>query len=108
MYISHLRPVRLEKSGNNERLHKMEITPEHRREIEKIAGEIDCPFDLECYKSEFEQLCEVKFLTGTSIVWCVSCLSEESKQFCKLRLPFGSGHLCRCPLRYYIAKNFDR
>ncbi len=86
----------------------MEIASEDRREIEEIAGKIDCPFDFECYKSELEQLCEVNLQQGTRIMWCIGCLSEESKQFCKFRLSFGSGHLCRCPLRYHIAEKFDR
>jgi hypothetical protein len=37
----------------------------------------------------------------------IECLDENAKQ-CERSLPFGSGHLCTCPLRRYIAKHFGK
>lgn len=87
----------------------MEITKQQRHQIEQIADSIQCPYDLECYKSQFEQLSEVEVWGGSEyILWCKDCMEKENRKSCKFRLPYADGHLCRCPLRCYVAKNFHK
>ena len=82
----------------------MEITQEHRTQIEKIISGMDCSKDFKCYKSSFEDLCKVQIFTDGELVECL----EEISQSCKFSFNFGLGHFCKCSLRRYIAQNFNR
>ncbi len=85
----------------------MQITQEQKAKIEEIISRMECPIDFECYKTGFEQFMAEKIqLTGAGIFWCIKCLGEESKEFCKYSLSFGHRYICRCPLRLYVVKNF--
>ena len=72
----------------------------HKEAIEAIMAEMECPKGFRCYKSEFTKLCKAQKLIDE----CANCL-EENPQNCKFSLRFGSGHVCRCPLRVYAANN---
>lgn len=72
-------------------------------EIARIMGEMRCPKDFVCYTSGFETLCEVKDYGLESFV---KCLAEERVD-CPFSLSFGSGQLCKCPLRIYIKKELN-
>ncbi len=81
----------------------MEITPEHKGPIEQIISEMECPKDFICYESGFENLSKIKLIAdGERIV----CLGENPLR-CKFTLCYGSLTLCQCPLRNYVAKNFN-
>ena len=57
----------------------------HRKEIEKIMTDIDCPKKFECYESGFENLCKVKFVGAESVI---ECLGSE-RGTCIFSLAFG-------------------
>jgi len=78
----------------------MEISKEHRKQIEQIVKSMDCPRDLACYKSGFKALPASKLIAGGKLVECL-----EPKPGCRFRLPFGYSTICLCPLNAYIAKN---
>lgn len=82
----------------------MEITQEHKTQIEEIINGMDCPKDFKCYKSGFEDLCKTSILADGGVVECL----EERSQSCKFSFDFGYGYFCKCPLRRYIAKTFRR
>ena len=82
----------------------MEITQEHKTQIEEIISGIECPKDFECYKSGFENLSKTQILVAGEVVECLG----ESARLCKFSFSFGSGYFCKCPLRRYITKNFNR
>ena len=82
----------------------MEITQDHKTQIEEIITGMDCPKDFKCYKSGFEDLSKIQIFRDGDLVEC----SGERSQFCKFSFHFGFGYFCRCPLRKYIAKNFNR
>jgi hypothetical protein len=82
----------------------MEITQEHKTQIEEIISGIECPKDFECYKSGFENLCKILIFGDGELVECLG----KSKQQCNFSFSFGLGYFCKCPLRIYIAKNFNR
>jgi len=82
----------------------MEIAQEHDSKIQEIMSGMQCHSDFECYKSEFENLGRIA-IVGNAIK--VVCLEEQAKT-CNCGLSSGYGYICKCPLRNYIAKNFNR
>jgi hypothetical protein len=82
----------------------MEITKEHRTQIEEIVSGMECPKDFKCYKSGFESLYKIKIFREGELVECI----DPRSSLCKLSFCFGRGHFCKCPLRKYIARNFYR
>jgi hypothetical protein len=82
----------------------MEVTQEHKTQIEKIISGIECPKGFVCYKSGFEEICKAEIFIDGELVECL----EECPLPCKLSFGFGFGYFCKCPLRRYIAQNFNR
>jgi hypothetical protein len=82
----------------------MEITQGHKRQIEEIISGVGCPKDFQCYESGFESLCKSKIFRDGELVECF----DESAWLCKFSFSFGNGYYCTCPLRKYIAKNFEK
>ena len=82
----------------------MEITQDHESKIREIMEGMKCSRDFECYRSGFVNLSKVEIVGNTLIVEC----KETRAQFCGLGRSFGYGYICKCPLRHYIAKHFNR
>jgi hypothetical protein len=80
----------------------MEITQEHKTQIEEIISGMECSKDFKCCKSGFEDFCESKIFKDGDLIECF----DESSWLCELSFSFGRGYYCKCPLRKYIAKNF--
>lgn len=72
-------------------------------EIEKIISTMKCSKGFICYKSNFEQLCKVINPGEGKIIEC----SPLNQGPCAYRFSFMGKVFCKCPLRYYIAKNLD-
>ena len=81
----------------------MEITQEHKGHIEQIIGEMECPKNFKCYESGFDNLGNIKLIADGERVECLG----ENQLRCKFALFYGSLTLCQCPIRNYIAKNFN-
>lgn len=81
----------------------MKITSEHKGPIEQIISEMECPKNFICYESDFENLSKIKLIADGERIVCL----EENPLTCKFALCYGSLMLCQCPLRNYIAKNFN-
>jgi hypothetical protein len=75
-----------------------------KKKIKEIAGNIKCTKDFKCYKSNFNDLCEMKDLGMDSFLLC---LDKKSKD-CAFMVFFGGAYLCRCPLRICIAKELKK
>ena len=82
----------------------MQITEEHKTQIEEIIKGTECSKDFNCYKSGLEDLAKIQIFRDGELVECF----EECSQLCKFSFGFGFGHYCQCPLRKYIAKNFNK
>ncbi|MBW2175135.1 MAG: hypothetical protein JRF64_11155 [Deltaproteobacteria bacterium] len=77
----------------------------HKKEIERIIGQMQCSKDFECYESGFETLCKAKDVGMESYL---SCLEEHPFE-CKFLVGFfGDRYYCECPLRIYIAKKLGK
>ena len=83
----------------------MKIAQEHEREIEEIIKAVECQKDFECFKSGFEKVSKVEIMAGGKLIECL----EENRQLCRLGFAFGAETtFCICPLRSYIARNFNK
>jgi hypothetical protein len=82
----------------------MHLTQESTQEIQDIMSGMDCPFDFQCYKSGFKELCGELLEDSGKLVDCVNEKSAE----CKFSVFLSSGFLCACPLRIYIATNYKK
>ncbi|MBI4290986.1 MAG: hypothetical protein HY661_05840 [Betaproteobacteria bacterium] len=75
-----------------------------RKKVDEIIGGMQCPKAFKCVDSGFELLCKAK---DQGLPGYLNCLEDEPHG-CSFALPFGYGHLCRCPLRVYIAKTLGK
>jgi len=79
-----------------------ETAQQHKSQIREIITNIECPNDFKCCKADLENLCKADAVAGVKPIEC----SDPAVQQCEFATYFGSGVLCKCPLRSYIAKNF--
>ncbi|MHC4616848.1 MAG: hypothetical protein ACYTEQ_03750 [Planctomycetota bacterium] len=82
----------------------MEITEEHRSRLEEVMTEIHCQKGFECYTSDFEKLGKIGGIKANGLLECL----EQNSQDCPFSLSFGDTCSCLCPLRIYIATEFER
>jgi hypothetical protein len=76
----------------------------HKDEIQKIIGQLDCPKSFVCYTSGFENLCKARDIGLENYLDCLQAEPEK----CPFALSFGAGYFCHCPLRIYLAKKLKR
>lgn len=91
----------------------MKLTQDHQAEVQKIIKEMKflnknkptgpCHRDFKCYKSDFTKLCKA-VLTGQGDL--IECL-DRARESCLSSHSFGSSFFCLCPLRAYIARQFN-
>jgi len=74
-----------------------------KEDIEKIISGMECAKGFKCNQSGFNNLCHAKDIGIDSFV---ECLETETKG-CQFSFPFGMSHLCKCPLRVYIANEMN-
>jgi hypothetical protein len=75
-----------------------------RQHIEEIINRTSCSKGFECYTSGFESLCRVMSFAGGQMLECM----ENTHPPCEFRAAFGWGHICKCPLRKYVADTFQK
>ena len=73
---------------------------QHRKALEELASQIDCPKNFSCIESGFENLGKAK---DCGLEDYLDCLNDSAAS-CKFAVHFGYGHFCRCPVRVYIGK----
>jgi hypothetical protein len=83
---------------------EMNIEQSHQRQIEEIMSGMKCSKEFICYKSGFKQLCNARDI---GIAAYVECLAKRPPD-CSFTFPFASVHLCKCPMRVFIAKEFNK
>ncbi len=76
----------------------------HQKRIEEIKTSMDCPKNFQCVDDDSVALCTAKDL---GLENCVECLYQQP-QGCVFAISFGHGHLCRCPMRVYLAQNLKK
>jgi hypothetical protein len=83
---------------------EMKIEQSHQRQIEEIMSGMRCSKEFICYKSKFKQLCNVRDIGIEAYIECL----EKIPSYCNFAFPFASVHLCKCPMRVFIAKEFNK
>jgi len=81
----------------------MEITQNHITRMMEIIEGFYCPEHFPCIRSDFKNLCEVRFV-GKGVIECL----DEKAITCKQHCDIGYCYLCECPLRLYLAKTFNK
>ena len=82
----------------------MESEIKHDRQIEEIARQITCKKGFSCIKTGFKNIPEVK---NIGLPDSVQCLSKNPEN-CEYAFNFADIHVCKCPIRVYIAKNVEK
>jgi len=82
----------------------MKITPEQEMQIKAIIATMKCPKEYECYRSNFQTICQARLVGDAGVLECLT----EQVSTCRYGLPFGSSVFCSCPLRKYIIETFGR
>lgn len=77
---------------------------EHIEQIKQIISSMTCSKGFDCFKSGFENLCKAKIVGGGKTIEC----SPENKRPCEYRFGFVDKSFCKCRLRYYVARNFNK
>ena len=77
---------------------------EHRRKIEKIIGQLQCPKDFKCTDFGFENLCKARDFGIDDFLECL----EDNPSRCSFAFHFGNTYFCQCPLRVYLAKKLKK
>ena len=75
-----------------------------RKKIDEIMAGMQCPKGFKCADKGFKRLCKARDFGLEEYLDCL----EEMPSACRFALPFGSGHLCQCPLRVYLARKLKK
>lgn len=76
----------------------------HEASIAAIKAGMQCPKGFRCVDKDCGQLCQARECGLENYLDCC----EESPEQCSFALQFGDGHICRCPLRVYLAKELKK
>jgi hypothetical protein len=82
----------------------MIIEQPYQKEIEEIMSGMKCSKEFICYTSGFKRLCNAKDIGIEAYVECF----EKILPYCSFAFPFASVYLCKCPMRVFIAKKFNK
>jgi hypothetical protein len=80
------------------------MEPHHKKEVEKIIGEVECLEDFKCYESGFNFVCKAKDVgTKKPLLLCF----QKGPLKCAF-VNVSAGFICECPLRAYIARHLKK
>ena len=80
------------------------IQPDEKLKLDALRTQVHCPRRFRCVESSLDDLCKAAYHADLGILECL----EPIPGSCGCAKPFASAFVCRCPLRMYIAQNFDR
>jgi len=73
-------------------------------QMRQIADRIRCPKGFECINSNLQNLCKARLVADGQLLECVS----DSPGGCPFKITFVGKSLCKCQLRFFIAKNLGK
>lgn len=77
----------------------------HEHQIAHLMRATSCAIDFACVKDGCRSACEAR---DVGMEHNLICLDEQGYQECGFGFSSGIGHLCRCPMRVYIAKELGK
>jgi len=81
-----------------------EEAADHKKQIEKILGEMKCRKGISGYKLGLKDICKAKDIGLDKFLEC----HEKDPYRCEFSLSFGDSYFCKCPLGLYIAKKLRK
>jgi hypothetical protein len=72
-------------------------------ELNKLEDQIECSKNFSCTKEPLKDSCNARY---QAIADLMECLNDQSIT-CEFSVPFGTGYVCKCPLRKLIALNIE-
>lgn len=82
----------------------MTMNAEERRQFELLQEQVACDEQFTCIQSPLDKLCRGTYHGDLDILECL----EKSSIPCKFARPFSDKLVCVCPMRKFIAQNFDK
>jgi hypothetical protein len=73
------------------------------KKFDELRKQVACEKKFACVNSALADLCAGKYYSELDILECL----EKGEVRCKFARPFGCTFVCTCPLRRFIARNFD-
>jgi hypothetical protein len=80
------------------------MNAEERRRFEELRTQVACDKKFACVEMALNDLCKAVYHPEVDILEC----QQNDPIPCKFARPFGCAKVCRCPLRKFIAQNFDK
>jgi|GEM_PF-6358785 len=80
---------------------------EAKRQVEIIAGGMNCSDNFECLTEEFLLSHAVKIRDGVKLPNFATCLRED-KIICNNSLIFGYGRYCKCKVRVHMSNKHGK
>ncbi len=71
--------------------------------IKSLLGRLRCTKELSCTKAGLQSLCKARYILNDKVKLCL-----EKTPDCSFATKFGSGFLCECPVRIYLAKHLGK
>ncbi len=76
-----------------------------REQVKNLLGDLVCNKGLRCVENGFDELCKAKDIGDKSFLVCL----EEDGECSLTTFPGEDQHRwCRCPVRFFIKKEFNR
>ena len=75
-----------------------------RKKFDELRAQVACDKRCACVESALSNLCKGKYHAELDILECL----EQTPSPCKFTRPFGCTVVCICPVRKFIAQNFDK
>ena len=79
------------------------MTPQDQEIFDELKARVKCVKNFVCVESALSALCAGKYYEDLDILECLQCAPN-----CGFVREFGSKRICTCPLRKFIAVNFER
>jgi hypothetical protein len=77
---------------------------DERRQFEALRQQVACDKQFACIGAALSDLCQGVYHRDLDILECL----EKGASPCKFAKPFGEALVCTCPLRKFIARNFEK
>jgi len=80
------------------------MNADERARLEELRAQVACDKRFACVETALNDLCKAVYHTDVDILEC----QQRDPIPCKFTRTFRGIHACTCPLRKFIAQNFDK
>jgi len=71
--------------------------------LKKLKDNTHCTKNFRCFESGFKEICNAEDIILSAFVAC----KDLNPAFCKFSLFLGTSYYCNCPVRIFLAKEYD-